>query len=378
MHKASIDYDKEDLKVLIDDKKLNINVLDYIEINNKYEWYLKAIRFLGNFATYEHIAAILNGDCSKTKVFNDLNIMCEMNLLRKEFLGRNIYFVLTKKAQIYLKKRNNVGYIPNPSNRSMKSNLLLADYLINNQPKFTTEAMKKSNNKLYMLISEFNSYEYYIKMCYLYLYKNIQGINGINIDFFKEQINLLNKKNELVKTEKNTRLVKSYDSLSKLMLKNIYLIQVDAKSDNIEITFLIQDIDRSLSWYKYEILNIDKIIKEFYHNLIDYFKPNNKLINYNIVIQTDSNERKLVLKKIEDYLIDLNKRRDNYVNKVFNNLYNDPENIKIFVQNNHFFWCLDKITIIEYNTNRFFETRSDKIKTLDSNEINIIDFTLNI
>ena len=76
MHKVSIDYDKKDLKVLINDQKLNISVLDYIKISSNYDWYLKVIRFFGNFTTYEHIVAILNGDCSKTKIFNDLNNMC--------------------------------------------------------------------------------------------------------------------------------------------------------------------------------------------------------------------------------------------------------------------------------------------------------------
>ena len=45
MRKGVIEYDKEDLKVIVDNNKLNISVLDYIEIEHKYEWYLKAVRF---------------------------------------------------------------------------------------------------------------------------------------------------------------------------------------------------------------------------------------------------------------------------------------------------------------------------------------------
>ena len=36
-------------------------------------------------------------------------------------------------------------------------------------------------------------------------------------------------------------------------------------------------------------------------------------------------------------------------------------------------WALNDISIVEYNTGRFFETRSDKINTVYNNQINVIE-----
>lgn len=377
MHKVSIDYDKEDLKVLINDQKLNISVLDYIKINSNYDWYLKVIRFFGNFATYEHIVAILNGDCSKTKIFNDLNNMCSLYLLRKEKLGNYIYFVLTKKAQIYLKQRNNVGYIPNPSIKALKSNILLVDYLLNNQINFTTDKIRKSKNKLVTLGSEFIDYENYIKCCYSFLYNEMKNIKGIKENFLKEQIELINKNDELVKSEKNTRLVKFYDVLSKLMLKNIYISKLDTKPNSMEITFLILDISYSINWYKKIILLISNSLKQL------YFSPLEQSIKYNLVVQTDNKENKINLsEKLRKIVVELKEVRDNYIKRntsedVFNDKVIYNFNLEFMYSYESYAWGLNNINVTEYNTSRFFETRGDKINTIDPKQINIIDFSLN-
>ena len=362
MLKSTVEYDREDLKVVVNDQKLNINVLDYIEIQNKYEWYLKAVRFFGNFETFDHIAAIFKDQYSRTKVFKDLNNMCEMHLLKKEALGNYIYFVLTKKAQIYLKQRNNVGHISNPSAKAIKSNLLLGDYLINSGVSLTTEKMRASDNKISMLISEFRDYQEYIKLCYIFLYNKMKSIDGIETDFLQEQINLINKKNN-----GKPRLVPHHDTLSKLMLKNIYVISVQNKPNDITITFLIQDIERSTSWYKHEILNIESILRDF------YFNPIRKCINYDVIIQTDSIDNKKNLVKVQALFNDLKKKGEKYIKDMMEGGLGESTLIDYYlIHRRDLPWGLNNINIVEYNTVRFFENKSDKINTINTSQINII------
>lgn len=369
MRKGVIEYDKEDLKVIVDNNKLNISVLDYIEIEHKYEWYLKAVRFFGNFATFEHIAVMLSEKYSRTKVFNDLNSMCEMHLLRKEELGNYVYFVLTKKAQIYLKKRNNIGYIPNPSDKAVKSNLLLLDYLLNNPITLTTKSMNDLENEIIGLINDFSDYEEYIRACYMFLYKNMASVKEIKKDFFKEQINLIKKKNEFVECNGKVRLVKYYDVLSKLMLKNIYLIKVDSKDDSVTITFLIQDIGRSISWYKREIIDISNILRKI------YFNPIEKCIKYNLIIQTDSIDNKKNLLKVKEIFNRLKKEGERCIEYALRPNLAEARFIGYYLSDRRDLpWGLNDISIVEYNTVRFFETRSDKINTIDPKQINILDF----
>lgn len=369
MRKGVIEYDKEDLKVIVDNNKLNISVLDYIEIEHKYEWYLKAVRFFGNFATFEHIAVMLSEKYSRTKVFNDLNSMCEMHILRKEELGNYVYFVLTKKAQIYLKKRNNIGYIPNPSDKAVKSNLLLGDYLLNNKLNITINVRSDYENEIIGVINKFTDYEEYIKICYRFLYVEIAKITGVKVQAFNNQVALIIKEDEFVECNGKVRLIKYYDILSKLMLKNIYLINFDSKDELLTITFLIQDIDRKFLWYKNEILNIEKVLKEL------YFNPIKQGIKYNLIIQTDSIENKKNLVKVKDFFYDLKKRKENYIKKMTLRGLNHATLIEHYFEYiKSYPWALNDISIVEYNTVRFFETRSDKINTIDPKQINILDF----
>ena len=368
MLKSNIEYDKEDFNVVVKDQKLNISVLDYIEIENKYEWYLKAFRFFGNFATFEHIAAILKNQYSKTKVFNDLNNMCDMHLLRKEALGNYIYFVLTKKAQIYLKQRNNVGYIPNPSDKSIKSNLLLLDYLINNREALKIYNVENTKSKLFSLISDLDYYEEYIRTWCLALYKRMIEIEGIKKDSLIKQANIITKNREFIKINGKSRHSKYYDDLSKLMLKNIYLINFESKPNDITITFLIQDIGRSILWYKKEILKLCSILKNFYLNPVENY------IKFNLIIQTDSIENKNNLIKVQKIFNSLKKDRERAVEDMLRCSTLETRYMgSYFTHRGDLPWALNDIRIVEYNTIRFFETKSDKINTIDTNQINVIE-----
>ena len=63
-----------------------------------------------------------------------------------------------------------------------------------------------------------------------------------DVNFLDEQISLSKKADEMVKTDKNVRVVKYYDGLSKLSLKKVYFIDLEFDEDNnILITFLILD-----------------------------------------------------------------------------------------------------------------------------------------
>ena len=369
MLKSSIEYDEEDLKVIVNDQKLDIRVLDYMEIKLKYDWYLRAFRFLGNFATREHISALLKGRYSETKVFNNLKSMRSMHLLRKETLGKYVYFVLTKKAQIYLKQRNNVGYIDNPTDKAMKSNLLLGDYLINNRLNLATEKIRTSDNQISMLISEFSNYEEYIKLCYKFLYNKMKNIDGIENDFLQEQISLINKKSEFIDNTDKLKAERNCDVLSELMSKDIYLINVESKTNDITITFLIQDIGRSVSWYKLEILKLCSIIAKFYLNPVENY------IKFNLIIQTDSIENKNNLIKVQKIFNNLKKSREIVVEDMLR--WNTVETRYVgsyFSHRGDLPWALNDISIVEYNTVRFWETKSDKINTIENNQVNIIEF----
>ena len=130
MRKEDVSYDKEDLKVIVDDKKIDISVLDYITIKEKYDLYLRTISYLDNFISFEHLQSVFKDKISKTKLFNDLNVLCELSFVRKIFVGRNSYYILTRKSKTYLNKRNEHSYIENPSNKKLLKNLLIFDHLI--------------------------------------------------------------------------------------------------------------------------------------------------------------------------------------------------------------------------------------------------------
>lgn len=368
MLKSTVEYDREDLKVLVKEQKLNINVLDYIEIQNKYEMYLKVIRFMGNFVTLEHIVSIFKDQYSETKVFNDLKSMYSMHLLRKEYLGKYVYFVLSKKAQIYLKQRNNVGYIDNPSDKAIKSNLLLLDYLINNREALKIYNDENPKNNLLNLISDFDYYEEYIRDCCIDLYRKMIKIDNIKNAFLIKQVNTITQNREFIKLNGKSRHAKYCDDLSRLMSKNIYLTGIESKPNNIKITFLIQDIGRSVSWYKNEILNVEAILREF------YFNPIRKYISYDLIIQTDSIENKNNLSKVQKIFNTLKAKGDKYIKDNLAEGLGEQTLIDYYLIHwKKTPWHLNTISIVEYNSIRFFETRSDKINTICNNQINVIE-----
>ena len=81
-------------------------------------------------------------------------------------------------------------------------------------------------------------------------------------------------------------------------------------------------------------------------------------------------------------VVELKEVRDNYIKRntsedVFNDKVIYNFNLEFMYSYESYAWGLNNINVTEYNTSRFFETRGDKINTIDPKQINIIDFSLN-
>lgn len=333
MHKEYISYDKDDMKVLIDDIKLNINVLEYIEVKEKYDWYLRCLKYFGNFITFEHLNLLLKGKFSRGKIFSDINALCDLNFVKKHFIGKNSYYILTKKANIYLNQKNEGGYIKTPANRTMINNLLMSDYLILGRKYNNDESIWSSDN-LYKDIINSKSLNESINSEHLKVYEVMKTLNLLieNIThvnkFLDNQIKLLNENQG--------------DILSKLKSKNSY-IEGSRIINGILILEIIVLDNENISPTKFRTLLIDiaAIIKELYST------PYDPEVKYNISIISIDSIRKNELE------INLSKK----------------EGLR-------YFKYLNRYKILEYNTMRHFRYKNDKIKSIDLGEINVINLAL--
>ena len=100
-------------------------------------------------------------------------------------------------------------------------------------------------------------------------------------------------------------------------------------------------------------------------------------------MQTDNKENEINLsKKLRKIVVELKEVRDNYIKRntsedVFNGKIIYDFNLEHMYSSEKYAWGLNNISFIEYNSSRFFETRGDKINTIDPEQLNIIDFSLN-
>lgn len=371
MHKEYISYDKDDLKVIIDDIKLNINVLEYIEVKEKYDWYLRCLKYFGNFITFEHLNLLLNGKLSRGKIFSDINALCDLNFVKKHFIGKNSYYILTKKANIYLKNKNEGGYINKPSNRNMIKSLLKLDYLMlgikdrsyinkENEPELNSEL-----DNLYKYISDSKSFNENINIRHRDVYKIMKKLNfkidliEDSVRFFDEQINLLNKNEE--------------DILSKLKSKNAYIEWASLKNEKLILDVLILDNENIRpNKFKYLILDLENIFKEL------YFNPVEQRVKYNLsIVSIDSNRKNnletVLPKEIEKEIFEKDKFFSQYSYDGELLLFDDN---KRHIKSQNIILAFNDYRVLEYDTSRYFRYKNDEIKNIDSSEINIIDFVL--
>lgn len=372
MHKEYISYDKDDMKVIIDDIKININVLEYIEVKEKYDWYLRCLKYFGNFITFEHLNLLLEGKLSRGKIFNDITALSDLNFVKKHFIGKNSYYILTKKANIYLKNKNEGGYINKPANRNMIKSLLHLDYLIlgindrsyknkENEPELNSEL-----DNLYKYISDSKSFNERINIRHRNAYKIMKKLN-LKIDliedpvrFFDEQINLLNENEG--------------DILSKLKSKNAYIEGYGLTNEKLILDILILDNENiQPGKFKYLILDLENIFKEL------YFNPVEQRVKYNLsIVSIDSNRKNnletLLPKEIEKEVLKKEKFLSQYLDSD-GNLILSSDNKK-FIKSQNVLLAFNNYKVLEYDTSRYFRYKNDEIKSIDSSEINVINLAL--
>ncbi|WP_275373603.1 hypothetical protein [Clostridium tertium] len=371
MHKEYISYDKDDMKVIIDDIKLNINVLEYIEVKEKYDWYLRCLKYFGNFITFEHLNLLLKGKLSRGKIFNDITTLSDLNFVKKHFIGKNSYYILTKKANIYLKNKNEGGYINKPANRNMIKSLLHLDYLIlgikdrSYINKENEEELNLELESLYEDITNINTFNEGINIRHKNVYKILKKLN-FKIDliedpvrFFDEQINLLNENEG--------------DILSKLKSKNAYIDVANLKNEKLILDILILDNENiQPNKFKYLILDLEDILKELYLN------PAEQRVKYNLsIISIDSNRKNnleaVLPKAIENEILKKDKFLNHYSYQ--GELLLDNDNKKT-IKSQDLLLAFNDYKVLEYDTSRYFRYKNDEIKSIDSSEINVINLAL--
>lgn len=363
MHKEDISYDKDDLKVIIDDEKLDINVLEYIKVKEKYDFYLRCIRYFDNFITLEHLISILDGKVSRTKIFNDMNELSDLRFIKKQFIGKSSYYILTRKATIYLNKKNEGGYIKTPSNKRMINNLLLLDYLIDKE---ISDKRKVLNDSINESIYEFKKLSTRKRIAIYTFYEIMKELKleinfGENTDdFFDNQIVLLKDNGK--------------DILSKLKYKNAHIQEIYKQDGKVVLKIIILD-NEDLSAYNYRniILDIENMIKELYFNQIE------DKVKYELNIISMDLERENYLKKsLKDILeFELN-IKDKNVKWLFRHgegIIRD--NDMRVVKEKDLLFAFKELKVLSYNTIRFFKYKNLDIKSIDSSEINVIELCLN-
>ena len=370
MHKEDVSYDKEDLKVIIDDSKIDISVLDYITIKEKYDLYLRTISYLDNFISFEHLQSVFKDKISKTKLFNDLNVLCELSFVRKIFVGRNSYYILTRKSKTYLNKRNEHSYIENPSNKKLLKNLLIFDHLIAEKGK-KIDYENCKDYKGYVNINfdnqieksiDFNKYNLDINESFYY------QLNKMNLDsYFIENgsIRYLDQMN-LLKESKS-------DILSDLNKRNYYInkFYIGDKKLLLEIFFIDNENIKS-SKYLSVLFMLENNLKKL------YFKPGMQAIKYNLKIITKDAFRKNLLEKSLKKLIEERLINKETVLNTNSNQIEGRKNLRSvaidFTYNlEQTLWAINEVSVITYNTERFFYTANDSLKKIKAEELNILN-----
>lgn len=403
----NIIFDENDMKVIIGDIKLEINIHDYINALTKYDSYIRTIYFLGGGATAEHIIKLLSNDgYKKSKIYKILNEMVVDNFLKKQSLGKYNIFILTKKSMIYFKKKNDVGQINlNNPHKVMKS-LLLADFIVSNIGAMMSNlvTINKNDNKEYNVIANlkqyyhFQDYDRIILLLIRNLYVRLNKINNkyLNKEYIHEQFYLNKKEDQRVIYSTNSRKViqtiKVYDDLFKLKLSDTYLFNVEINNDNVVMEFLVLDIDRPLKWFRKIIFKVDSIIK----NIFFYPVPGKNIITVNFTILSENEERNEAIKNnvnklIQEIIFESNKSIATKLNRYSEYKNNLPKPIaeKEGIKEGDYFLHSDELenisiwdntlfTVgsvrgINYDTERFFRTKSDDVNYIGEDRINIID-----
>ena len=108
-----------------------------------------------------------------------------------------------------------------------------------------------------------------------------------------------------------------------------------------------------------------------------YFKPGIQAIKYNLKIIAKDSFRKNLLEKSLKKLIEerlINKRKVLNSNSIYNNEKNLRSDLIDFTYNfEKSLWAINEVSVITYNTERFFYTANDNLKKIKAEELNIIN-----
>ena len=420
--RGSITYNKQ-YKVVLGVNTLDIDVLEYLDMEKNYDLYLKTIWFFGGFMTYEHLVIALSSKYKRSTVFNTLNDMVDKGYLRKENLGKYNYVILGKKAQIYVKKIPKANHLPKPNQVKMLSRLLLTDYLLKEFDVINITIRTKNGEKQslidYVGVYD-NLFNLQLKRLYTNLFKDTEITEdkelmkitdweerGIGVapkfispkEVIYNQYELLNSENIRIdhKNGKGAVIKKTYDMLGKLRLRNVYISKVEFRDNIHSIEVLILDIDKEKRWFKGVIEDVDHLVSTIYFNTI---KVIDKKIKLNFVILTDNEDK---VNNIQSYLNKNIKEMKNSANEfIENNVmrkysgeryncgYNRGGREIVYWEKNrkqyarqegtysgrfdplYLFW-VNEVKVMSLNTVRFFETRADNIDIITKDTFKIIE-----
>ena len=312
---AVVKYNKEDLKVIInmaDDKeeKLNIDVLTFIKVENnqRFKFYLKMIGFF-DFALYSQIAefAEVNLKCKRTTVYEDLQNMDQLGLIATHKIGNQSYAMLTKKAYIYIWRKNDVCVKRKPTNDSFRESLYIwamhkklcksEIYNAFNRPDIYCKIYSmlldifeplKEKGKVNLTWEESEGVSsFYSGTSRKIDKKTVYGISGY--EYCSEQKKLLVE--YLSKSPEQQRNAKS-DEVSTLMNSRIFTYIRKDEIREMLVEFFIFDLDRTRTWIKEQIKRIDNILANIHGQL------EQKYLKADIFIMTYSQDRERVLNGI--------------------------------------------------------------------------------
>ena len=397
----TVSFHMYDFKVIVNGEDLNLDVSLYIEIIKNYAEYLKAIDYFGGFMLYNHLYKFFgeyyenkkNGiRKGKTKIFEDIKKMEKLELLRNEKIGQYYYVLLSKKALIYLKGRNNVPYIARPSTVALMTNAYIFDLALNNYMYIYDVFYDNFENYLGSIAGKLYSAllnDPIAKNRIEYSYQVVNKTQGIVVklerpflfkDYLTDQIELSRlphiKTKKIIEAKKkgkeekskieHVRVTKVYDDITRLITKHVYFNKFEKlENGSFLLYFVVLDIDSSMIWIRNILKEIDLVLNKLNAEL------ENPKIFANIMIYTKDIEneerlRKQLLKAAKDFDKDTKAAR----NRV-------AVNIKMYYlvprYDRKALFYIRKIRIYENNTNRFFSTKGDVINTISDDQISIIN-----
>ena len=174
-----------------------------------------------------------------------------------------------------------------------------------------------------------------------------------------EQIKLLKESQSDVLSDLNSRnyyINEFYIGDNKLLLEIFFIDNENIKpSKYLSVLFMLEN-------------NLKKI----------YFKPGIQAIKYNLKIITKDAFRKNLLEKSLKKLIEerlINKEKVLNTNSLESDERKNLRSVAIDLTYNleHTLWAINEVSVITYNTERFFYTANDNLKKIKAEELNIIN-----